>query len=118
MCAARSPADRVLIYGTLYVTNALQTIAKHDGKPDAAGKALYTQAISNFSIPGDANFALGGFFTAPAARAESDEIRAYFSQLRQEIGIRLVRLAYNADGSLNKWWMCWSKRKFLNKQID
>ena len=112
------PADRVLVYLTLYVSQCLGELKKNPAKKDGT-KALFTLSLKNFNIPGDANFELGGFFSAPESRADADEIRAYFVQLRQELGNRLVDLVYSGEGeSLSKWWMCFSKRKFLNMKLS
>ena len=110
----QGPADRVLIYLTLYVSQCLKELFRNKTKKDGV-KALYTLSLSTFNIPGDAQFELGGFFSAPESRAEADEIRAYFTQLRQELGIRLVDLVYPDETSpASKWWMCFKSRKFLN----
>ena len=51
-------------------------------------------------------------------RGEADEMRQYFTQIRQEVGGRLVERVYNSpDGKASKWWVCFSKRKFLNMEL-
>jgi hypothetical protein len=57
----------------------------------------------NFPIPGDKNFAMAGFFSQPASRAESDSFRQYYRQMREETCNRLIELAYDAQGNHNKW---------------
>ncbi len=47
----------------------------------------------------------------------ADMLRSYFKQCREELGVRLVEVAFNADGSVNKWWMQFSKRQFMNKSL-
>lgn len=47
----------------------------------------------------------------------ADLLRQYFLQLRQEIGLRLVPLVYTDPAKPSKWWMCFSKRKFLGKAV-
>jgi actin related protein 2/3 complex subunit 3 len=129
----KGPADRVLIYLTLYISACLQKLP-NQAKGNAE-KALYQLAIENFSLPGDKAFALGGIVTNPANRQEtglqnsfhpnlflndsvSDTMRQYFTQLRQETGLRLVSKVYqNGDAVPDKWWMCFLKRKFLNKTL-
>jgi hypothetical protein len=39
-----------------------------------AGKNLFNLAIQNFAVPGDKNFALAGFVSNPANRAEAGTI--------------------------------------------
>ena len=110
-------ADRVLIYLTLYIQQCLTKIQTKD--KGGAEKELYQLAISNFTIPGDGAFPLGGFVTNPASRADGDTIRQYFLQLRQEVNVRLVARIYAfSDREPSKWWTCFTKRKFLNMSLD
>jgi len=39
---------------------------------------------------GEAEFPLNAFYERPKSNAESDEMRKYFTQLRHEVGSRLV----------------------------
>jgi len=110
------PADRVLVYLTLYIHLCLTKIV-NKSKGDAVN-TLYQLSISNFAIPGDSNFSLGGFVTNPANRGEADQIRAYLTQLRQETGKRLCDFVYAfGEGQPDKFWMMWTKRKFLNTTL-
>jgi len=115
----KGPADRLLIYLTLYISQALIKIGEKPGvKKGDAEKLLYNLAIENFSLPGDKGFALGGYVTNPANRGETDTMRQYFTQLRQETGTRLLEKVYSRDPNQpDKWWMCFNKRKFLNKNL-
>jgi len=79
---------------------------------------MYQLAIENFSLPGDKNFALGGIVTNPANRGDSDTMRQYLTQLRQECGLRVVERVFRKDQAKpDKWWMCFQKKKFLNKVL-
>jgi len=112
----KGPADRVLIYLTLYISQCVPKLANMD--KGGAEKAVYQIAIENFSLPGDRNFALGGLVSNPANRGETDMMRQYFTQMRQELGLRLVgRLYLHGQARPDKWWMCFQKRKFLNKSL-
>jgi len=112
----KGPADRVLVYLTLYIQQCLVTIGARS-KGDSE-KELYQLAISNFAVPGDRNFALQGFVTNPKDRAEADLTRQYFTQLRQEAGTRLIERVYaTSEMTPSKWWACFNKRKFLNKTL-
>jgi actin related protein 2/3 complex subunit 3 len=45
-----------------------------------------------------------------------EQMRQYMQQLRQELASRLVERVY--DGAQpSKWWMCFSKRKFMNLSL-
>jgi len=111
-------ADRTLLYLTMYITKCLQIISKCKSRKEAESK-LYNVANESFAIPGDSRFPLGGFMTAPKNSKESTDFRAYMSQARVEIGHRLIARCYleGDGGEQNKWWLCFSKRKFLGKTM-
>ena len=48
--------------------------------------------------------------------------RKYVTQLRQEIGNRLVDRVFDpnltSDGKPSKWWICFSKRKFMKVDLN
>ena len=78
-------ADRVLLYLTLYTTQALAKCVTCETAPVAL-KALTAMAHENFSIPGDSGFTLGTFYSPPGTSQEGDLCRAYFKQAREELG--------------------------------
>jgi actin related protein 2/3 complex, subunit 3 len=47
-----------------------------------------------------------------------DYLRQYLTQVRQELSARLVERLY-ADGSgvPSKWWMSFSKRRFMQRAL-
>jgi actin related protein 2/3 complex subunit 3 len=108
--------DRVLCYLILYITDCLQALSKCQTKGDGL-KRMNTLGLENFTLPGDPSFAFGGLYHAPATRADSDLLRQYITQLRQEVGIRLCDRVF-VDGPPSKWWLCFSKRKFMNKSLS
>jgi len=114
----KGPADKLLIYLTLYVHQCLIRIQGRD--KDSALKTLQGLAIENFPLPGEANGgALAGFLPPTNSRGEADELRAYLTQLRNETGVRLCDQVYAANPRVaNKHWMMWSKRKFLNRSLE
>ena len=42
---------------------------------------MYSMAIEKFSLPGEADFPLNGFFKKPT-RSEEDELKKYFTQVQ------------------------------------
>jgi actin related protein 2/3 complex subunit 3 len=108
-------ADRVLLYLTLYTTQALAKCVTCETAPVAL-KALTAMAHENFSIPGDSGFTLGTFYSPPGTSQEGDLCRAYFKQAREELGRRLITKVY-LDGSPSKLWLAFAKRKFMNKTL-
>jgi len=110
-------ADRLLIYLTLFIHQCLKKLDKAKDKTDGK-QVMYTLACeNNFPIPGDSSFAIANYCTAPANKKEADDIRMYLKQCREEISRRILDKAFLEDGSRNKWWLAFSKRKFMNKEL-
>ena len=106
-------ADRLLIYLTLYANQCVKRAAKVATK-DEGEKVLFSLANEAFPLPGDSGWKLGGFFSSPGSRKESDAIRAYLKQAREELSKRITDRLYGEDGQRNKWWMQYAKRDFMN----
>jgi len=107
-------ADRVLVYLTLYIQMCLCRLdAKAKNKQDGS-KIMFELAREAFPLPGESGWPLGGHFPTPKSRAESDQARNYLKHVREELGLRLLDCVYNADGTPNKFWMAFSKKKFMN----
>jgi len=113
----KSPADRTLIYCTLYVTECLKKMQKIASAIEAK-KEMATLAIVSFDIPGDTKFPLNALYGKPQDNSEAERCRQYLTQLRQEVGQRLIEKVYGADGKPSKWWMCFVKRKFMDKSLS
>ncbi|KAG6609505.1 Actin-related protein 2/3 complex subunit 3 [Phytophthora cinnamomi] len=109
-------ADRVLIYGTLFVHLCLKKLDRCSSKADAT-RILQQTAVDSFAIPGDSSFPLGGLVRAPSSANEAETIRAFFKQLREAIAFRLVDEVF-PNGEKSKWWMLFAKRKFMNKELS
>ncbi|KAF5397748.1 Actin protein 2/3 complex subunit 3 [Paragonimus heterotremus] len=115
----RSESDRVLVYLILYILECLKKIQKCPNK-SIASKELLSMAIARFDLPGDPGFPreLNNLYAKPKTQAEMDQMRSYMSQLRQEIGVRLVELVYPSDTCPpSKWWTCFAKRRFLDQSL-
>merc|ERR1712059_58679 len=112
----KDSVDRVLVYVTLYAVECLKRLAKCSNK-ERAIQDMYSMALEPFAIPGDSGFPLNAFYLKPK-KAEAEEMKKYFIQLRHETGARLAEKVFDpemsSEGSPNKWWTCWAKRKFLN----
>lgn len=80
---------------------------------------MTTLAMANFVIPGDNGFPLNAMYSKPSSKAEADSTRAYLTQLRQELGQRLVEAVFDPQTDKpSKWWMCFVKRKFMDKSLS
>lgn len=45
-------------------------------------------------------------------------MRQYLQQLRQETGIRVCEKVFTTDdGKPSKWWICFAKKKFMEKSL-
>lgn len=108
-----SPADKVLCYLFVFIGECIRVAKTRTIKKEGL-KELNTLARNPFKIPGESGFGLGGFFTKPANRQEEDSFKSYFKQLREELALRIGDVVYNADGSQNKFWISFAKKKFMN----
>ncbi|EHY54166.1 subunit of the Arp2/3 complex [Exophiala dermatitidis] len=112
----KGPADRMLIYGILFVSDCLTRVKPHmDFK--SAEKVLINGALEQFSIPGEPGFPLNQAFEAPRDRTEAEALRSYLSQVRQELAMRLHGRLYAGGVGPSKWWLSFSKRKFMGKSL-
>lgn len=71
------PADRLLIYLILFISDCLSKLAPVAGRPSPtygeAGKKLATLAVDNFALPGEPGFPLNSMYHPPANRSEAGE---------------------------------------------
>mmetsp|Transcript_803 Transcript_803/g.1426 ORF Transcript_803/g.1426 Transcript_803/m.1426 type:complete len:171 (-) Transcript_803:799-1311(-) len=112
----QGPSDKTLIYLELCVGQAMKRFEGCKTKMDAL-KIVTNLALEPFLLPGDHGFALGGFLSAPSSKNEAETWRGYFKQAREELGMRLLEFCFTPEGNLNKYWMAFSSRKFLNKAL-
>ncbi|KAI4125858.1 MAG: hypothetical protein LQ347_005206 [Umbilicaria vellea] len=112
----KGPADRLLIYGILFVSECLGKIGKATGSREAE-KALMNTALDQFAIPGDASFPLNQAFEAPRDSQDAEILRQYLSQVRQELAMRLLARVYAGGNAPSKWWLSFTKRKFMGKSL-
>ncbi|XP_076364226.1 actin-related protein 2/3 complex, subunit 3A isoform X1 [Tachypleus tridentatus] len=114
----KNEADRVLIYLTLYVTDCLKKLQKCSNKNQGL-QEMYSLAISKFDIPGEPGFPLNAVYAKPSSPQEADTMRQYLLQLRQECGLRLCDKVFSSEnGKPTKWWLCFSRRKFMDKSLS
>lgn len=94
----KGPADRVLIYGILFVSEALSKIRPGMARREAEKSVFNVSLDTNFAIPGDAGFPLNQAYEPPRDRNEAELLRQYIMQMRQELAVRLLNRVY-ADPS-------------------
>ncbi|KAJ9231341.1 hypothetical protein DTO280E4_8680 [Paecilomyces variotii] len=112
----KGPADRMLIYGILFVSECLSKV-KPGMTAREAEKALINAALDQFAIPGDVSFPLNQAFEPPRDRQDAETLRQYISQVRQEIAVRLHARLYPGGVGPSKWWLSFAKRKFMGKSL-
>lgn len=79
---------------------------------------MYSLAIAKFDIPGDSGFPLNSVYAKPGTPAESDLMRQYLQQVRQEVGARICEKVFSTeDGKPSKWWLCFAKKRFMDKSL-
>lgn len=78
---------------------------------------MYSLAISKFDIPGEAGFPLNSVYAKPVTPNDADIMRQYLQQIRQETGIRVCERVFGEDGKPSKWWLCFAKKKFMDKSL-
>ena len=45
-------------------------------------------------------------------------MKQYLQQLRQETGVRVCERVFSTeDGKASKWWLCFAKKKFMDKSL-
>ncbi len=57
-------------------------------------------------------------YEAPRDRQDAEVLRQYMSQARQELAARLLARVYDeGDARPSKWWLSFTKRKFMGKSL-
>ncbi|GMH38390.1 hypothetical protein BSKO_06274 [Bryopsis sp. KO-2023] len=114
----KGPADKLLIYLSLYVSACLKRLQETRCGREEAEKHLFTMAHEAFRIPGDPGFVLNGIMGEPETKAEQDFIRIYLRQCREEAGRRLVAKCYQDAAKPDKFWLAFANKKFLGKVLN
>jgi actin related protein 2/3 complex, subunit 3 len=134
----KGPADRLLIYGILFLSECLNKV-KPNMDARSAEKALINDALEQFAIPGDPTFPFNQAFEAPRDKMEAEQLRGYLSQVRQELAVRLHQRLYEGGSVPSKvgcspkvprdgctvanthdwtqWWLSFRKREFMGRRL-
>ncbi|RLV96644.1 Actin-related protein 2/3 complex subunit 3 [Spathaspora sp. JA1] len=110
-------ADRLLIYGILFISDCLNKLNKT--MPIKEGqRVLLNLALEDFKLPGDIGFPLNNLYLPPKGKNEADLLRSYLSQFRQELSDRLLNRIYqDQNEGPSKHWLAFTKRRFMNKSL-
>ncbi|KAK2986222.1 hypothetical protein RJ640_010056 [Escallonia rubra] len=127
----KSSADKLLIYLTFYINVALKRLEGCRTLAEGT-KAIINLGLEEVPVPGESGFPFPGLFAPPQSQKEADSLaspdpqslsysfwsaelfRNYLKQIREETSGRLLSVAYRPNGTPNKWWLAFAKRKFMN----
>ncbi|KAJ6958389.1 Actin-related protein 2/3 complex subunit [Populus alba x Populus x berolinensis] len=111
----QSPADKLLIYLTFYINVALKRLEGCRTLAEGT-KAIINLGLEKVPVPGESGFPFPGLFADPQSQKEAELFRNYLKQIREETSGRLLSVAYRPNGTPNKWWLAFAKRKFMNRE--
>ncbi|KAJ6381072.1 hypothetical protein OIU77_029881 [Salix suchowensis] len=110
----QSPADKLLVYLTFYINVVLKRLEGCRTLAEGT-KAIINLGLEKVPVPGRVWFSFpGSFFADPQSQKEAELFRNYLQQIREETSGRLLSVAYRPNGTPNKWWLAFAKRKFMN----
>lgn len=114
----KSPADRVLIYGILFINDCLANLNSSITYNEAI-KKLTNLSLENFAIPGTPGFPLNSVYSIPLENPQDVELlKTYIQQFRQELAMRLLERVYKDDRQVpSKFWLAFTRRRFMNKSL-
>lgn len=113
----KGPADRLLIYGILFVSDCLSKLNSKVNYKEAV-RILNNLSLDSFALPGDIGFPLNALYQSPANKNEADLLRSYLQQFRQELADRLLKKIYADDETIpSKYWLSFTRRRFMNKRL-
>ncbi|XP_011078530.1 actin-related protein 2/3 complex subunit 3-like [Sesamum indicum] len=112
----QSSADKLLIYITFYINIALKRVEGCRTLAEGT-KAITNLELEKVPVPGENGFPFPGLFAHPQSQKEAELLRNYLKQIREETNRRLLSVAYRSNGTPNKWWLAFAKRKFMNITI-
>ncbi|KAM7188635.1 Actin-related protein 2/3 complex subunit 3 [Rhypophila sp. PSN 637] len=117
----QGPADRLLMYGIWFVSECLTKIKPTATARDATKEVMNTALDVNFALPGDPGWPLNQMYEPPRDRQDAELLKQYMSQVRQELATRLLARVFDAEdgpnGKPSKWWLSFTKRKFMGKSL-
>ena len=113
----KGPADKTLIYLTVYISKVLEVIAKSPEKDKA------TAAVFKLSMEPVQSSSAAGFFMKALCKPnpkDEEKFKKYLQQCKQECSKRMMDILYHPQwGTMDlKWWLQFSKRKFLKMDFN
>ncbi|CAH02271.1 Arc18p [Kluyveromyces lactis] len=114
----KSPADRILIYGILFINDCLANLNLSTSYNEAV-KKLMNLGLDSFAIPGTPGFPLNTVYSIPLDNpADVELLKSYIQQFRQELAMRLLERVYKDNREVpSKFWLAFTRRRFMNKSL-
>ncbi|GEQ66672.1 hypothetical protein JCM33374_g335 [Metschnikowia sp. JCM 33374] len=113
----KGPADRLLIYGILFVSDCLSKLNARVTYKEAV-RTLNNLALDSFALPGDIGFPMNEVYQAPATKNDAELLRSYLQQFRQELADRLLKKVYADDAEVpSKFWLAFTRKRFMNRSL-
>lgn len=116
----KGPADRTLVYLTVYLNWFITKLVDINNKKDA--QAFSTEMAIKMEIkPAEKNHFMNGLMLPAVKKDEPKTFVDYQKQLRQEIGDRIVERLYVTNGEKSvdfKFWAGVSRRPFMSMRYD
>ncbi|CAI5494281.1 unnamed protein product [Closterium sp. Naga37s-1] len=91
----------------LSATETLRTYLQSEGGDEQPAAFSVDSKVTSARLPSPQPL------SSPSVLA-TETLRTYLQSVREETSNRLLQLVYLPDGSPNKWWLSFSKRKFMN----
>merc|ERR1712072_415577 len=111
------PGDLLQIYLLLFIHQCIKGLDKCKNKADGQ-RALNSISGEAPAVPGDGNFPISVIYPEAKTPAEKKEFGKMLTQLRKETARRLADIVFpEVDGPGSKFWLCFGKRKFINKDL-
>ena len=112
------PADLLMIYMTCFIQKCLEVIVKDQNDQSKATKAVLALAMQEVPGVSSKGFFLGNLCTV--VKSEEGKLSQYMKQIKQELSKRILNIIYNPEwGTLDmKFWLSYSKKKFLNMTFN
>ena len=103
---------------TCFIQKCLEVIVKDQNDQSKATKAVLALAMQEVPGVSSKGFFLGNLCTV--VKSEEGKLSQYMKQIKQELSKRILNIIYNPEwGTLDmKFWLSYSKKKFLNMTFN
>lgn len=116
------PADKVIVYLTVFIQKCLQEIQRKGINCSRADAQSIVDQLVKEAVPvsTDAKFFMRqlGLLAAPKGNAEEDKFRKACLQLKSECARRLLDTIYDYDAMDLKYWLQFGKKPFLGQKFN